>query len=201
MDIQNIVIANHHINLIRAMHDYHTRHYMWEIAKVLIPVMITGLITIIVMRANDNRNKKRWLNESFIKHQNDLIIKVNTLLIEFFDKFYKHFNAYNVKTIDIKLVNEFFDKYSSEVEELQSSYYQLLEMYKIKITPMMNTFSQLDFVDKYAKANIESNPEQSSILLPDIEEEVDLENYLLAVSSELSQAKEAMIRVIQKKLK
>lgn len=201
MDIQNLVIFNHHINLIRAMRDYHIRHYIWEIAKVLIPVVITGLITIIVMRTNDNRNKKRWLNESFIKHQNDLIIKVNTLLIEFFDKFDKHFNAYSVKTIDIKLVSEFFDKYASEIEELQSSYYQLLEMYKIKITPLINTFSQLDFVHKYAKVNIESNPDQLSILLPDSGEEMDLENYLLAISSELSQAKEAMIKVIQKKLK
>ena len=173
---------------------------MWEVAKVLIPVFITGFITVLVMKINDNRNKKRWLNESFIKHQNDLIIKVNTLLIEFFDKFDKHFNAYNVKTIDIKLVNEFFDKYESEIEELKSSYYQLLEMYKIKITPLINTFSQLDYVKMYVKDNFESTPDKLTILLAN-GEEIDFVSYLLVISSELSKSKEAMIKVIQKKLK
>jgi len=200
MDIQNFVIAGHHINLVRALKDYHIRHYMWEVAKVLIPVFITGFITVLVMKINDNRNKKRWLNESFIKHQNDLIIKVNTLLIEFFDKFDKHFNAYNVKTIDIKLVNEFFDKYESEIEELKSSYYQLLEMYKIKITPLINTFSQLDYVKMYVKDNFESTPDKLTILLAN-GEEIDFVSYLLVISSELSKSKEAMIKVIQKKLK
>lgn len=201
MDIQNLVIANHHINLIRAMKDYHIRHYIWEIAKVFIPVFVTGLITVVVMRANDSRNKKRWLNDSFVKHQNDLIIKVNTLLIDFFDKFGKQLNAYSTKIIDIKLVNEFFDEYANEIEELQTSYYQLLEMYKIKITPLINTFSQLDLLHKYVKANIESNPNKLSIILPDSGEETDLENYLHAIFSELSLAKGAMIKVVHKKLR
>lgn len=200
MDIQNLVIAHHHINLIRAIKNYHTRHYIWEIAKVVIPVFITGTITFIVMRSNDNRNKKRWLNESFVKHQNDLIIKVNTLLIEFYDKFDKHFNAYDITTINVTLVNEFFDKYASEIEELKASYYQLLEMYKIKITPLINTFSQLDFMQKYAEANIASNPNKLSIILSN-SEEIDFVNYMPIISSELSQAKEAMIKVVHKKLK
>lgn len=200
MDIQNLVIAHHHINLVRALKDYHIRHYIWEIAKVMIPVLITGTITVVVMRGNENRNKKRWLNESFVKHQNDLIIKVNTLLIEFYDKFDKHFNAYNINTINIALVNEFFDKYASEIEELKASYYQLLEMYKIKITPLINTFSQLDFMQKYAEENIASNPNKLSILLSN-SEEIDFVNYMPIISSELSQAKEAMIKVVHKKLK
>ena len=182
------------------MHDYHTRHYLWEIAKVFIPVFITGLITVLVMKANDNRNKKRWMNDSFIKHQNDLIIKVNTLLIEFFDKFEKYFNSYDVKAIDVKLIKGFFDTYTSEIEELQSSYYQLLEMYKIKIMPLINTFSQFDFVQKYVKDNIKTNPDKISIELAD-SEEVDFESYIFDISSELSRAKEAMIKVIHKKLR
>ena len=81
MDIQNIVIANHHINLIRALHDYHTRHYIWETAKVLIPVLITGFITVVVMRTNDNRNKKRWLNEGHLKRKVDLEIQIRKFLL------------------------------------------------------------------------------------------------------------------------
>lgn len=198
MDIQNIVIANHHINLIRALKDYHIRHYIWEVTKVLIPVFITGFVTILVMRINDNRNKKRWLNESFIKHQNDLIIKVNTLLIEFFNKFDKYFNEH--KSVNIKSVNSFFDKYSTEFEELKSSYYQLSEVYKIKINTLIETLCAMDFLKKDAKENIESNPDKSTILLSDTDE-TELKDYLPIISSGLSQSKEAMIKVIQKKLK
>lgn len=200
MDIQNIVIANHHINLVRALKDYHIRHYIWEVAKVLIPVFITSLITVIVMRSNENRNKKRWLNESFVKHQNDLIIKVNAILIDFYNKFDKHF-IYKTKSIDVKLINSFFEQYESDFEELRDSYYHLLEMYKIKNTPLINTLSQLDFIKNYARQNIESNPGKSTILLTGIDEGIELETYLSEIASELSQSKEAMIKVVQKKLK
>jgi len=81
MDIQNIVIANHHINLIRAMKDYHIRHYVWEVAKVLVPVFITGLVTVIVMRTNDSRNKKRWLNEGHLKRKTELEIQIRKFLL------------------------------------------------------------------------------------------------------------------------
>lgn len=200
MDIQNITIAGHQINLARAIQDYHIRHYVWEVAKVFIPVFITGIITVLVMRSNDRRNKKRWLNDSFIKHQNDLIIKVNTLLIEFYDKFEKYFNSYDVKAVDFNSVCGFFAKYESEIEELQSSYCQLLEMYKIKIIPMINVFPQLEFVRNYVKLNVELSPDKTTIALSD-SEEVDLENYLHEILSELSQAKEAMIKVVHKKLR
>lgn len=81
MDLQNIVIAHHHINLVRAIKDYHIRHYIWEIAKVLIPVFITGFITVVVMRANDNRNKKRWLNEGYLKRKVELEIELRKVLL------------------------------------------------------------------------------------------------------------------------
>ena len=81
MDIQNLVIAGHHINLIRALKDYHVRHYIWEVAKVLIPVIITGCVTVIVMRSNDNRNKKRWLNEGHLKRKVDLEIQIRKFLL------------------------------------------------------------------------------------------------------------------------
>lgn len=81
MDIQNIVIANHHINLIRALKDYQIRHYIWEIAKILIPVFITGFITVLVMKTNDNRNKKRWLNEGHLKRKTDLEIQIRKFLL------------------------------------------------------------------------------------------------------------------------
>lgn len=81
MDIHNLVIANHHIDLIRALRDYHIRHYIWEVAKVMIPVLITGTITVIVMRANDNRNKKRWLNDGHLKRKTELEIEIRKFLL------------------------------------------------------------------------------------------------------------------------
>ena len=81
MDIQNITIAHHHINLVRALKDYHIRHYIWEVAKVLIPVFITGLITVIVMRGNENRNKKRWLNDGHLKRKTELEIGIRKFLL------------------------------------------------------------------------------------------------------------------------
>lgn len=81
MDIHNLVIANHHIDLIRALKDYHIRHYIWEVAKVMIPVLITGTITVIVMRANDNRNKKRWLNDGHLKRKTELEIEIRKFLL------------------------------------------------------------------------------------------------------------------------
>lgn len=77
----NIVIAHHHINLVRALKDYHIRHYIWEISKVLIPVFITGLITVVVMRGNENRNKKRWLNDGHIKRKTELEIEIRKFLL------------------------------------------------------------------------------------------------------------------------
>lgn len=81
MDIQNLVIANHHINLIRAMGNYHDRHYIWEIAKVVVPVIITGLITFVVMWTIDNKNKKRWLNDGHIKRKIELEIEIRKFLL------------------------------------------------------------------------------------------------------------------------
>lgn len=81
MDIHNLVIANHHIDLIRALRDYHIRHYIWEVAKVIIPVLITGTITVVVMRGNENRNKKRWLNDGHLKRKTELEIEIRKFLL------------------------------------------------------------------------------------------------------------------------
>lgn len=117
MDIQNLVIANHHINLIRAMKDYHIRHYIWEIAKVLIPVVITGIITVIVMRANDNRNKKRWLNEGHLKRKVDLEIQIRKFLLgikvnasdeyEVLANLYSTKNRIELEDIDSRMIYNF----------------------------------------------------------------------------------------------
>lgn len=199
MDFQNIVIAHHHINLVRAIKDYHIRHYIWEVAKVLIPVFITGFITVIVMRTNDNRNKKRWLNDSFIKHQNDLILKINKILLDFSNKFDNHFNIFENTPVKIGSLDSFFNEYGEELSELSYSYRELFEVYKIEVKPLSKALFELDYVKNYVKENIE-NPDKLTIILQD-GTEVDIDDCLQDLSSDFVKSRSEMIKVIQKKLK
>jgi len=196
MDFQNFVIAGHHINLIRAIKDYHIRHYIWEISKVLIPVFITGMVTVIVMRVNDNRNKKRWLNDSFIKHQNDLILKINKILPEFLTKFDSHFNIFENTPVKMGLVINFFDKYNTELKEFNISYYELLELYRIEVKPLAKALFQLNYLKDY----VGESPEETTLILQD-GVEVDIDDCLQDILGDLGKSRNEMIKVIQKKLK
>lgn len=198
MDIYNVAIAGHHINLIRAMRDYHSRHYMWEISKILIPALLTGFITFLAMRIIDNKNKKRWLNDTFIKHKNDLILQTNKVLLDFFIKFDEYFNG---TMIDIKLVNSFFNEYADEFKEFKDLYYELLEVYKIRIKPLIHTLAQLDYLKNYVEENIKSHPDKLTIIIPEDETEISLEDYLNDISAGFANSKNGMIKIIQKKLK
>lgn len=196
MDIQNLVIANHHINLIRALKDYHIRHYIWEISKVMIPVLITGTITVVVMRGNENRNKKRWLNESFVKHQNDLILKINKILPEFLNKFDSHFNIFENTPVKMSLVYNFFNNYGTELKELNSSYYELLELYRIEIKPLAKVLFQLNYLKNY----VGENPDETILVLQD-GTKINIDDCIQDIIDDLIKSKNEMIKVIQKKLK
>lgn len=81
MDIQNFLTTIQHINWLRVIKNYHARHYIWEISKVLIPALLTGLITFVAMRIIDNKNKKRWLNDGHMKRKTDLEIEIRKFLL------------------------------------------------------------------------------------------------------------------------
>lgn len=66
---------------LKVIKNHHLRHYMWEIAKVLIPALLTGLITFFAMRITDSRNKKRWLNDGHIKRKTELEIEIRKFLL------------------------------------------------------------------------------------------------------------------------
>jgi hypothetical protein len=53
------------------------RHYLWEIIKVFIPVLITVGVMIFI----DWQNKKRWLNEGYLKRKIDLELKIKEMLL------------------------------------------------------------------------------------------------------------------------
>lgn len=199
MDIQNIVIAHHHINLVRAIKDYHIRHYIWEVAKVLIPVFLTGFITFLVMKINDNKNKKRWLNDSFIKHQNDLIIKLNKILLDFSGEFDSYFNIFENTPIKINSVKGFFNEYGEKLKELSDLCYELREVYKIEVKPLTKALSQLDYIENYVKENIENDDKLTIIMQDGIE--IDIDDCLQDLSSDLVKSRSDMIKVIQRKLK
>lgn len=125
MDIHNLVIANHHINLIRALKDYHIRHYIWEVAKVMIPVLITGTITVAVMRGNENRNKKRWLNDGHLKRKTDLEIEIRKFLLGIKANTSKGFEVLadwyeNQSSADSDLILDFNKSFENLYEYLKS---------------------------------------------------------------------------------
>lgn len=201
MDIYNVAIAGHHINLIRAMRDSHIRHYVWEVAKVLIPVLLTGVTTFAITRSIDNRNKKRWMNDTFIKNQNDLIISINKILLDFFDKFDKYFNLLDNTPVKLISVHNFFNEYNDELQELRKLYYELVEVYDIEVKPLTKTLRELDYLKNYVEENIKSSPDKLTIIMQDNGANVSLQAYLSTLSMDFILARNAMIKTIQKKLK
>lgn len=63
------------------MRNYHVRHYVWEVSKILVPALLTGLITFTAMRIADSRNKKRWLNDGHLKRKIELEIEIRKFLL------------------------------------------------------------------------------------------------------------------------
>lgn len=178
------------------MKNPHVRHYIWEVAKVLIPVFITGMVTIMVMKINDNKNKKRWLNDSFIKHQNDLILNLNKILPEFLNKFDNHFNIFENTPVRINSVYNFFNKYCEDLNELNSLYYQLLEVYRIEVKPLAKALFQLDYLKNY----VGKNPDELTLVMQD-GTEINIDDCLQNLLEDLIKSKNEMIKVIQKKLR
>lgn len=169
MDIQNFLIAFQHINWQRILRNYHERHYIWEIAKVLIPALVTGIITFIAMRLIDNKNKKRWLNDGHMKRKTDLEIEIRKFLLSIkantSDKYEILVDLYNPKCtvepddIDSKILYDFnrdFDTVSIylETEENKknanvyddSSIFALMDEYVCyvpKIKPLFDDFKAI----------------------------------------------------------
>lgn len=81
MQVQDLLITFQHIHWQELIRNHHSRHYIWEISKILIPAMLTGLITFIAMRIADNRNKKRWLNDGHLKRKTELEIEIRKFLL------------------------------------------------------------------------------------------------------------------------
>lgn len=81
MHNESILYTIQHINWFRLIHNHHVRHYMWEVSKILVPALLTGLITIITMKIIDSKNKKRWLNDGHIKRKVELEIEIRKYLL------------------------------------------------------------------------------------------------------------------------
>lgn len=81
MDFNNLLIHLQHANWMEVLKNHHSRHYIWEMSKVLIPAFITGIITILVMMGIEHRNKKRWLNEGHLKRKIELEIQIRKFLL------------------------------------------------------------------------------------------------------------------------
>lgn len=65
----------------KVLKDHSTRHYILEVTKIVVPVFVTGLITFLATRSVDNRNKKRWLNDGYLKRKIELEIQIRQVLL------------------------------------------------------------------------------------------------------------------------
>lgn len=74
--MHNILVILH--NILRSQH---ARHYIWELSKILVPALLTGLITFTAMRIIDNKNKKRWLTDGHIKRKTELEIEIRKFML------------------------------------------------------------------------------------------------------------------------
>lgn len=74
--MHNILTILH--NILRSQH---SRHYIWELSKILVPALLTGLITFTAMRIIDNKNKKRWLTDGHIKRKTELEIEIRKFML------------------------------------------------------------------------------------------------------------------------
>lgn len=130
MDIQQFLIHIQHIHWLTVMKNYHARHYMFEMAKILIPALITGVITFLAMRITDSRNKKRWLNDGHIKRKTELEIEIRKFLLGIkanaSDEYYALAEWYAKKDeddneeIDSELVQDFKENLEALFKYLQS---------------------------------------------------------------------------------
>lgn len=163
MHNESLLSIIQHINWLRLMKNYQVRHYMWEMAKILIPALLTGLITFTAMRIIDNKNKKRWLNDGHLKRKTELEIEIRKFLLgikanalndyKFLANWYE---TRDNEEIDSRILYDFnknfknLVKYLSEEREENTYHYKKIfalldeyECYSPKIKNLFNDFRNL----------------------------------------------------------
>lgn len=145
MDFQTFLTTIQHINWHKVIHNYHARHYIWEVSKVLIPVCLTGLITFTAMKIADSKNKRRWLNDGHLKRKVDLEIEIRKYLLgvkantsngyEFLTDWYQ-----NQDDADSGLIYDFNKSFENLVKYLQREDSEDKSYYYKKIFALMDEY-------------------------------------------------------------
>lgn len=190
----SFLTAIQHIHWATLMKTPHMRHYMWEVAKILIPALITGLITFVAMRIIDNKNKKRWLNDGHLKRKIELEIEIRKFLLGIkaidsgeYEVLADWYNKKDDEELDSDLLIDFnksFEKLleylKAEGEEnnhLYNKIFALMDEYECYAPKIKNLFS--DFKAIYSKIfelktiyESKDSKSKSNILYGNILEEV-----------------------------
>lgn len=208
MDIQHLVIADHHINLIRALKDY--RHYIWEIAKVVIPVVL-GLLTVVVMRGNDSRNKKRWLNEGYLKRKIELEIEIRQILLNIKRQLD---NLPDTKTLK-EIKNSLNETYLQELNEINKTFLKLKKEFKkddYAVEHLLDEYlvfvKKRNVFDEYKKSHQDFLTEEAyeNTEIPISQEDVESDGYvkiesLIDTIYSFKEQTEKIIRIIENNFK
>lgn len=110
--------------------------FKWS--HVIVPAIITGLITFAAMKLIDNANKKRWLKDGYLKRKIELEMQLRKYLLEVHGYCLSELNMQDIQSLlgkklsgeDVDLILEFnkkFEKlfeYLSVVESERSSSFQ-----------------------------------------------------------------------------
>lgn len=152
----------------------------------------------------NRENKKRWQNDSFIKHQNELILKLSDVVSGFYKKFDYYFNSVDNRPesnsdIDMDFVNDFFSTYSKRFKIVKCLYTELSETHGIKICPLADILSKFDYTERYVQEHIDT---WNNTIVPQNETtEITYSDYIDDLTSEFKHAKSAILSTIQSKLK
>lgn len=145
MDFQTFLTTIQHINWHKVIHNYHARHYIWEVSKVMIPVLLTGFITFTAMKIADSKNKRRWLNDGHLKRKVELEIEIRKYLLgvkantsngyEFLANWYQ-----NQDDADSGLIYDFNKNFENLVKYLQREDNEDNSYYYKKIFALMDEY-------------------------------------------------------------
>lgn len=179
MDINNLLIHLQHTNWQDVIRNYHSRHHLWEVAKVIVPAFITGMITIMVMIGIEHKNKKRWLNEGHLKRKVELEIQIRKFLLgikgNIPDEYYALADRENEETTSNADFNKDFETLLNylKIEEEQrgpniyedKSIFALMDEYVCYVPKIRSLFDEFKTIGAEILKNPENIKDKANIYL------------------------------------
>lgn len=166
--------------------------------------LIAACATVYAIYATNKTTRQKWLQEDFIKEQNKLIIKLNKILLTFHNRIDEFFELHGNKSFSLSKVGAFINEYENKINELRTTYHELLETYNFEIPVLTSVLQDWYELEKYLENIVQNEPErtnETTIVLPDKNNiKSELCDYLGVISFDFLKARNRLIEIIQNKL-